>query len=126
MISSTDLRRPSTPLLQVFYDEAAIRAQLEIKASASRGRDTRSILRRVHDSRAPKESPINVQVRAFHSPLPTARSPQLSPSLPRVHVSTALPDRSARGHRRDARPRRSLCRCDGAARDCDGAALHGA
>ena len=37
-------------------------AQLELKATASKGRDTRSILRRAHDARAPKESPITVQL----------------------------------------------------------------
>lgn len=47
----------------VFYDEAAIRAQLELKAgSGSRGRDTRSILRRAHDSRSSREYPITVQL----------------------------------------------------------------
>jgi len=48
----------------VFYDEAAIRAQLELKASQGKGRDTRSILRRAHDERVKDalESPILVQL----------------------------------------------------------------
>ena len=48
----------------VFYDENAIRAQLEIKASASRGRDTRSIIRRAHNARKKlmQESSITVQL----------------------------------------------------------------
>ena len=48
----------------VFYDENAIRAQLEIKASASRGRDTRSIIRRAHNARKKlhQEESITVQL----------------------------------------------------------------
>ena len=61
---SVDVFGPTGKIVDhsVFYDEAAIRAQLELKASASRGRDTRSILQRAHDTRAPKESPITVQL----------------------------------------------------------------
>ena len=48
----------------VFYDEAAIRAQLELKASQGKGRDTRSILRRAHAERvqAAQETPIQIQL----------------------------------------------------------------
>ena len=46
----------------VFYDEAAIRAQLELKTTGSRGRDTRSIVRRALDNRASNNSPIIVQL----------------------------------------------------------------
>ena len=46
----------------VFYDEAAIRAQLELKTTGSRGRDTRSIVRRALDNRASNNSPITVQL----------------------------------------------------------------
>ena len=47
----------------VFYDEAAVRAQLVLKAgSDSRGRNTRAILRRAHDTRAQNESGITVQL----------------------------------------------------------------
>ena len=49
--------------LSVFYDENAIRAQLEIKASAC-GDDTRSIIRRAHNARKKlmQESSITVQL----------------------------------------------------------------
>ena len=72
---SIDIFSPGGKIVDhsVFYDEAAIRAQLELKATASRGRDTRSILRRVHDERAPKESPITVQVGLCRRRIAAAR-----------------------------------------------------